>query len=359
MDDLIDNQYSINGCGIVGVATFNHTEKTNLKQCNFPSMLDALKHRGPDNYQMWSCPNVKLGHTRLSIVDLSDRGSQPMVRDNLVITYNGEIYNFKDLRNKIQKLGVNFLSGTDTEVILRAYQLWGAACVQEFDGMFAFCIYNISNNTIFLARDHIGIKPLYYYIDNSYLLFSSEVKSLLKSNYIPKLINQELLYKQILFSSNLQCNTEQTLIQNIYSLLPGHYMTINLNNGNKYITKYWDLPTEPPIKSNNDLKEQTMHLKYLLENSINRRLIGDVPIASFLSGGLDSSIIAAIACGTLRNNKLNCFTINYDDQNTTITNSDCHEDLKYSRIVVDSFKNNISHHSVNVPFKKFPTCTNR
>lgn len=347
----MNNKLLINGCGIVGVASFKGTKVKSIKDYDFYRMLDSLKHRGPDSSKIWSNEQVRLGHTRLSILDLSDKGSQPMVRDDLVITYNGEIYNFKDIRTKLQKLGVDFQSGTDTEAIIRAYQLWGSDCLKEFNGMFAFCIYDQKHNVLFLARDHIGIKPLYYYIDQDYFLFGSEVQSLLKSGYIPKTINKTLMYQQVIFSSSLQYNIEETLIKNIYSLPPGHYMIFNLDQGNHAIYKYWDLPDKEISFSHK--KNQVDELKFLLEKSISYRLTSDVPVASFLSGGLDSSLITAIACKAPSSHKLQCFTVSYKDQALPTEYSEYSEDLKYSKILTDSYKEKIFHNIVNVPFQDF------
>lgn len=350
------DKYSINGCGILGVVSFKNCSNDIIKSCNFYSMLSSLKHRGPDNSSMWSHERVILGHTRLSILDLSDHGVQPMIRDNLVITYNGEIYNFKDIRSKLKRLGINFLSGTDTEVIIRAYQMWGAKCVEEFNGMFAFCIYDISANTIFLARDHIGIKPLYYYIDDNYLLFGSEVQSLLRSNYISKEINKNLLYKQVILPFTLQYNNEETLINGIYSFPPGHYMLLDLNDTTKKVYKYWDLPEkELEFNMRGDINDQIITLDSLLKKSINDRLISDIPIASLLSGGLDSSLITAIASSKViaDGKTFTCFTMNYYDQNFETLDSDCYEDLKYSKILLDYLKGDISHVHVRVPFLRF------
>lgn len=339
---------SINGCGIVGVASLKATQVRSIRESDFSRMLDSLKHRGPDCSKMWSHKNIMLGHTRLSILDLSDKGTQPMICDNMVITYNGEVYNFKDIKYKLEKLGISFFTGTDTEVILRAYQQWGSKCLEELNGMFAFCIYDLSNNTFFLARDHIGIKPLYYYIDSNYFLFSSEVESLLKSGYIPKEVNRGLLYQQLIFSSSLQYSIEQTLIKNVYSLLPGHYLTLDLNKGVYAICKYWDLPNGET--NSNSRKHQVDKLKFLLEKSVRYRLTSDVPVASFLSGGLDSSLITAIACKELEPQKLQCFTLSYEDQSL---NSEYEEDLKYSKSFVSSFEKNIDFNEVKIPFASF------
>ncbi len=333
------------------MASFKETKEESIKNSDFSRMVDSLKHRGPDSNKIWSYKGVKLGHTRLSILDLSDKGIQPMIRDNMAITYNGEVYNFKDIKSKLKKLGVNFDSGTDTEVIIRAYQRWGSDCLKEFNGMFAFCIYDWDQNILFLARDHIGIKPLYYYIDNNYFLFSSEVQSLLKSGYIPKKVNEQLLYQQLIYSSFLQYNLAETLIENIYSLLPGHYMTIDLNKESCNIFKYWDLP-EKEINDVNK-KYQADNLKFLLEKSVRNRLTSDVPVASLLSGGLDSSLITAIACKILKDQKLQCFTVSYEEDSFLLQNSEWAEDLKYSKCLLNTLKKKADYNEVAVPYSNF------
>ena len=181
-------------CGIVGIAGFKD-ELLLEKMCN------VIEHRGPDNIGYYATDKISLGHTRLSIIDLNSTANQPMVNDNnsLRIVYNGEIYNYLSLRKELENKNVKFKTNSDCEVVLKSYEIWGNDCLEKFNGMFAFAIHNVTNDTIFIARDRVGIKPLYYYEKDDIILFSSEIKSILQYKKINKEINAKLLPEYFMY----------------------------------------------------------------------------------------------------------------------------------------------------------------
>lgn len=331
---MLNNPFS--GCGIVGAVS---NKERILSKISFKAMLNSLKHRGPDSNNIWQNQKVILGHTRLSILDPSARGSQPMLSGSLVITYNGEIYNYQEIKNDLLKLGVDFVSHTDTEVILKGFEVWGEKILDKLNGMFSFCIYDFKKNYIFLARDQLGIKPLYYYHDSNVFLFSSEVQSLMQSDYIFKNINFSELHKQILFSSYLKTNNPDTLLQNISSLKAGCFLKLDLITEKLTLSKYWDFAIE---ETNSNIQvffrdSKVEELKYLIEKAIIQRIPKGMAVGSFLSGGLDSSIICYVASNYLRDYKLKSYTINYQDNNSN--NSYDRQDLKYSYLMQSKLKN--------------------
>jgi asparagine synthase (glutamine-hydrolysing) len=319
------------GCGIAGGLFFNPETQKKVK---FENIINSLKHRGPDGYGILEIDNIILGHRRLSILDLSERGSQPMTRDHFTIISNGEIYNFKEIRETLLDYGYKFQSDTDTEVILRAYQLWGVDSLSKFNGMFAFAIWDNRNKNLFMARDRLGIKPLYFYKDTDAFLFASEVQALMKSKIVPFEHNWDAFSRQLIGTSFLQANQKETLINNVYSLEAGHYLNISFD-GNFKINKYWDLPDHKD-KLNVSDKELTEQFKDLFINSINYRLISDVPVSAFLSGGLDSSLINVFACKAMEANALTSLTVSYVGGGVDVFSNVEDSDLKYSKIFIDS-----------------------
>ena len=292
-------------CGITGIINFNQTKvsKKLLKE-----MTQVISHRGPDNSDTWIYNNIGLGHRRLSIMDLSSFGKQPMESKdgNYVINYNGEIYNFKELKKELQTLGYSFKSNSDTEVLLNGIIHWGEKILPKLNGMFAFCFYNKKENIVFLARDRYGIKPLYYYYDEEDFIFGSETKSLIANPRIKKEIDFEAIREYFTFQNIF---TDKTFFKNIHLLPPGHYVLINPNKKNIKINKYWDFCFEEPssVKNINFYLEE---LNYLLEKSIEKQLIADTEVGSFLSGGIDSSSIVSLA--SKNNKELKTFTLGFD-----------------------------------------------
>ena len=268
-------------CGICG---FNWEDKELVRL-----MTKTIEHRGPDGEGIYTDQGISFGHRRLSIIDLSSAGKQPMCNEDetVWITFNGEIYNFMEIRDELEKKGHSFKSNTDTEVLIHGYEEWGKDILQKLNGMFAFAIWDSEKKSLFIARDRLGIKPLYYYWDGKKFIFASEIKSIL---CYPG-------YKKEIDIDSLSCTFnlgfivgEKTIFKNIFKLLPGNYLV--LSNGNLLRTQFWDL--QENINSNS-LTKSSAKLKKMLGDSVKSRLISDVPVGVYLSGGLDSSTIAALA----------------------------------------------------------------
>lgn len=280
-------------------------------------MNDTMYHRGPNDSGIWEQQSAEYGvglaQRRLAILDLSEMGHQPMVsRDGkVVVTFNGEIYNYILLREELQEKGYCFHSNCDTEVIIAAYQEWGCECFHKFNGMFAIAIYDEKQECIILARDRIGKKPLYYYSKGTDFVFASELKPIMKYPYFCKDINYDIIghymcNKYIVAPGTIFCHT--------YKMEPGTYLVYH--NGKKKIYRYWDLIDIQSLtqKSVTDLSTAKEQLKNLLRDSVSKRLIADVPVGTFLSGGIDSTLVTAIA-QEVSDSKVDSFTIGfYDDE---------------------------------------------
>lgn len=282
-------------CGIAGIVdkTGGTPENAQLQ-----AMMAAVAHRGPNGEGQWSTGNVALGHRRLSVLDLSDSGAQPM-RDEargLTIVHNGEIYNYRELRAELAIRGYQFRSHTDTEVILAAYHAWGDDCVHHFNGMWAFAIHDAGRQRLFCSRDRFGIKPFYYHSSERLFAFGSEIRQLLP--FLPKRrANREVL-TTFLFSAACELDTE-TFFETIVRLAAGHNLVCDLTTNALSITRYYSLSHRPDIAA---LKrpEATAHLLETLDDAVRLRLISDVKVGTCLSGGLDSSAIAALAARQTR-----------------------------------------------------------
>ncbi len=299
-------------CGICG---FNWEDKKLII-----SMSKIMAHRGPDQNGIYTDSNISLGHKRLSIIDLSEKGKQPMQNEDgsIWIIFNGEIYNYLSIREELKKKGHRFNSNTDTEVIIHAYEEFGTECIKKFNGMFAFAIWDSKNKTIFIARDRIGIKPLFYFYDGKRFIFASEIKSILQDTQIKRELDVTGLKQLFLYAHNINGNT---LLKNIKELLPGQYLIFKDNKIN--IKKYWYLNTSKNIEEISYKK-----LRNLLESAVKRRLISDVALGASLSGGIDSSIIVALM-SELGVNPVKTFTLGVEDYD---------EDFKMSNIVADYYK---------------------
>lgn len=280
-------------------------------------MNNTMYHRGPDDYGIWERQQEEYGvgfaQRRLSILDLSEMGHQPMVSEDggIVITYNGEVYNYMQLREELKDKGYRFRSNCDTEVIIAAYQEWGYECFSKFNGMFAIAIYDEKRESIILARDRMGKKPLYYYKKGVDFVFGSELKPLMKYPYFCKEIRYDLIGH---YMCNKYISAPETIFCNTYKMEPGSYLIYH--KGEIQIQRYWNLidiwsNTE---KSITDLMEAKQQLKQLLRDSVAKRLIADVPVGTFLSGGIDSTLITAIA-QEVSDTSIDSFTIGfYDDE---------------------------------------------
>ena len=292
-------------CGIAGYVNFdgNSVSYNNLKK-----MTDAIFHRGPDGEGHWYESNVGLGHRRLAIIDLSDRAQQPMTSftNRYIITYNGEVYNFRDIRSVLEKKGYKFFSNSDTEVVLNAWVEWGKDSVTKFNGMFAFAIFDKLKNNIYLVRDRYGIKPLYYAHFGSTFLFASEQKAILENNKIKKELDHKALLEYFTFQNIF---TDRTFLKNIKILNPATIMKINVVSGKMTSNIYWDYSFigNKFIKKKEEYNEE---LKYLIKQAVQRQLISDVELGSYLSGGMDSGTITAITSEKFNN--LKTFTCGFD-----------------------------------------------
>jgi asparagine synthase (glutamine-hydrolysing) len=278
-------------CGIAGIC---YKESPIPEPSPLGEMLQSLKHRGPDDAGTYFYRNVSLGHNRLSIIDISSAGHQPMKYKDFVITYNGEIYNYLEVKEELKDRGHVFITQTDTEVLLHAYEVWGEDCLQRMTGMWAFAILDQNRNQLFCSRDRFGIKPFYYYCDEKILFaFASEIKGLLTS-LVKHRVNYERLLDYLLVG--LADHTEETFYPGIRQLLPGHSLLVKLESGEKELKRYYSLADHPEwISTAEDFE------KYL-RKSVEIHMRSDVPVGTCLSGGIDSSVIAALASEVNRKN---------------------------------------------------------
>jgi len=278
-------------CGIAGIAKLNNQ----VDEGFFLGLRDRLSHRGPDDAGLWMSPNnqVALGHRRLAIIDLSPAGHQPMHSNDrrYVIVFNGEVYNYRELRIELQQQGFHFYSDSDTEVMLVAYQAWGEACLDRFNGMFAFVIYDYGDAdaapSLFFARDRAGKKPFYYFYDGQSFEFASELKAISNKGEVSLIaLNYYLALGYI--------PGEHCLVEGVKKLPPAYSGRLDLSTFQLNIKRYWQLPANQPDIDigGEDLADQA---EALLNDAVSLRMVSDVPIGVLLSGGLDSSIIAAIA----------------------------------------------------------------
>ncbi len=315
-------------CGIAGV--FSLTGVAKKHEESLSKALASLSKRGPDNHGKYFHNRVGLGHTRLSIIDVSDAGSQPMfdASGRYCIVYNGEIYNYKELQKELDARGIKLKSQTDTEVLLNLFILHKEKCLDLLNGFFSFAIYDNLEGTIFIARDRMGIKPLLFYQDSDKIIFASEMKAILSFR-----VNKELDHTSLFIY--LQLNyipAPSSILSHVKKLKPGHYMTI-ASDGSIEISRYYMIKYDPVSRytepvNYNDAKE---NLKRLLGESVKRRMIADVPLGAFLSGGIDSSIIVSLA--SQYTNKLNTFSIGFKDE-------PFFDETKYAELVANKFKTN-------------------
>ncbi len=287
-------------CGICG---FNWSDEQLVTK-----MTGTIAHRGPDQEGIYCDENYSLGHRRLSIIDLSEQGRQPMFNEDssVCLVFNGEIYNFLELRKDLLSKGHIFKGRSDSEVIIHSYEEYGADCVKHLRGMFAFAIYDIAKKSLFLARDRIGIKPLYYYHKGGRFIFSSEIKSILEDRNVEREVNLQALYDYLGFEF---VPAPQTMFKDILKLPAGHYL--ELQQGEFKITRYWDLKMGG--SENISFGEAVERQKELLEDAVKSHLMSDVPLGVFLSGGLDSSAIVAMMRKHI-SGPLKTFTIGYQDK---------------------------------------------
>lgn len=323
-------------CGILGTLNYSNT----VDEQRLAAMRDTMPYRGPDSNGIWVSDNTHCGlaHLRLSILDPTPAGHQPRVevKGRFVISYNGEVYNYIEIRAELEEKGYVFETGTDTEVILSAYIEWGKDCLNRFNGMFAIAIYDNETESLFLARDRLGIKPVYYYQDEQEFIFASETKAILKGlNSLPEL-NVELIDDYMSFG---YIPGEKTLHKGINRLMPGHFAIVK--GRQMTITQWWDLKFNNTEDKGFDYYLQES--KRLLESAIDLRLRSDVPLGIFLSGGIDSSAVVGLLADKVKE-PLKTFSIAYDFGKNF-------DETQYARMVAEKF--GTDHHELKITPQQF------
>ncbi len=313
-----------NMCGINGIA-FSSESKRRIDRRVLEAMRDVQFHRGPDDGGIFAEENIGLGHRRLSIVDVS-LGSQPMFNEDgsLVIIYNGEIYNHADYRAELEAQGHVYQTHCDTETILHLYEEYGAKAVKKLRGMFAFAIYDRREKTLFIARDRLGVKPLYYVHDaQGNLFFGSEIKTLLEAGAVKPELNYNALPDQL---ANHGTSFDETLFKGVKRLLPGH--SLFWKDGNLRIEEFWDVSFTPKHEDRPDA-EFIEEWREMFKHSVKLRLMADVPLGMFLSGGIDSSAICAMM-SEMVNEPVKTFSVGFAEREAN--------EFEYARIVARSYK---------------------
>ena len=293
-------------CGIYGFVSRKETIDPEVMH----RMSQALAHRGPDDGHeiTEAADGLALGHKRLSIIDLSPAGKQPMANEDgsIWLTLNGEIYNYQELRAGLENRGHCFRSHSDSEVVVHLYEENGTACLDQLKGMFAFALWDRRKKSLLLARDRMGKKPLHYCLTRDHLIFASEIKSLLQHPAVRRDLDLAALSKYLSYE---YVPAPDTIFRSIKKLEPGHYLIYS--DGGGRVARYWDIPLEDDPPNNRSESQCIEELKDLLDRSVRRRLVADVPVGLFVSGGLDSGLVAAFA-GRAKND-LDCFSIGFDE----------------------------------------------
>jgi asparagine synthase (glutamine-hydrolysing) len=292
-------------CGIAGWVDF--VRDLSQERVTAQAMTDTMALRGPDDEGLWLSPRAAIGHRRLAVIDLPG-GRQPMVEGHAVLTYSGEVYNYRELRRELSAAGHSFKTDSDTEVVLRAYLQWGVEMVQRLNGMYAFAIWDERAEELILVRDRMGVKPLYYYPLPDGLLFGSEPKAILANPLAERVVDPAGLCG---FFSFTHCGDGKTLFGNLFDLPPGHYARFSRRGFSKH--RYWALEAHP---HEDDLPDTIATVRGLLEDIVARQLVSDVPLCTMLSGGLDSSVLTALAqraaAGNGNAGKLRSFAVDFE-----------------------------------------------
>ncbi len=334
-------------CGIAGIINFS-SESVNQKEKNISNlrkMSQSISHRGRDGEGEFfnETSNCFLAHRRLSILDLSSSADQPMrsLDNRFSIIFNGEIYNFKEIKIELEKLDIQFKTTSDTEVLLYAYQVWGRECLKKLRGIFSFAIWDDLNKKLFAARDHLGVKPFYWFYNNNdkLFLFASELKAILSNVNVKKNINLQAIDQYLSFYS---VNPPQTLIQDIFQLESGHYLEFSVD-GLK-IEKYWDLQDFKTDESLQDLNQIKSNLREKLLQVTELQMRSDVDVGAFLSGGLDSATIVGLM-SKLTDKKIHTFNISFGNEGSYIDESGL------AKKVASKF--NCNHHEVKIGASEF------
>ena len=326
-------------CGIAGIV-FSEKSRRTIDERRLIAMRDTIAHRGPDETGVFIDKNIGLAHRRLSIVDLS-AGQQPMTNEtgDLQIVYNGEIYNHADYREELIQKGHEYKTNCDTETILHLYEEHGASCVEYLRGMFAFAIWDARKKQLFIARDRLGVKPLYYvHTQDGALYFASEIKALLRAEAVAPEINFPALPDVF---ANRGTSGADTIFKNVKRLLPGHFLIWNGELGEIEIKKFWDVSFEPKIAVK-DEREIIEEWHDLFKKAVELRLMADVPLGMFLSGGIDSSAILA-EMQAMVDQPVKTFSVAFDERDAN--------ELEYARLVARKFKT--EHHEIIVSPTEF------
>ena len=326
-------------CGINGIYGLQDQEIAKQKVA---AMNTCMRHRGPDDEGVYNDEKITLGHRRLSIIDLSAAGHQPMQSydGRYQLVYNGELYNYKELKFELQRVEKGsgqaayfFQTNTDTEVIIAAYARWGADCVKRFNGMFAFGIWDTKDQELFIARDRLGIKPMYYFFTNGVFAFSSEIRSLLASGIIRKKLDENSLVDYLRYQT---VHAPNTIIKGIKMLLPGHF--VEIKHDKPVIKSYWSLSKNISEGSKGKSYEEVCKdVNILLTKAVERRLIADVPFGAFLSGGIDSSAIVGLM-SKVSADQIKTFSITFDESEFS--------EAKYAQLIAKKF--NTDHHEIRL-----------
>ncbi len=290
-------------CGIAGIVNINHHHRQDEP---IQAMIDAVTHRGPDAEGKYVDEQIALGHRRLAIIDLKESANQPMWDFNrrYIIVLNGEIYNYKDVKTEITDYP--FQTESDTEVIIAAYLKWGAKCLQKFNGMFAFALWDNHENELFIARDRVGERPLYYFHSDRYFVFCSEIRGLLAPGIVPRELEEKYLHEFLMFQAPLGSHT---LVKGVKQLNAGHFAVIK--NGNYLEQPYWQY--QDVVASNDNYETSKIKVRDLFIDAVRLSMVADVPVGAFLSGGIDSSLV--VACmSELSERPVNTFSISFGEK---------------------------------------------
>ncbi|WP_332633908.1 asparagine synthase (glutamine-hydrolyzing) [Halalkalibacter flavus] len=322
-------------CGITGWIDWRQDLRKEERQVR--KMAETLNRRGPDDMNVWTSPHAAFGHARLVVVD-PENGIQPMSRTyknkTYTMVYNGELYNTEDIRKELLVRGHDFKGHSDTEVLLKSYIEWGHQCLEKFNGIFAFAIWNDKDESLFMARDRLGVKPLFYTVRNGCLLFGSELKALLAHRDIEPIVKTEGLAEIMGLAPSR--TPGHGVYDDINELRPAHMLIYDRNGAN--ISRYWTLKSK---KHNHTVEETAEHVRYLLEDTVERQLFADVPVGMFLSGGIDSSALTALAAKVYEKQgkgAIKSYSIDYDENDKYFKANDFqpNSDAPWVKIVSDA-----------------------
>ncbi len=321
-------------CGINGIYTFSGNK---FEHKCIHDMNDALAQRGPDAAGTFLDDHILLGHRRLSIIDLDAQSNQPFKSPDgrYVLVFNGEIYNYKEIRANINNY--TFSTAGDTEVVMAAFINYGENCVNYFNGMFAFAIWDTVKKELFLARDRMGIKPLYYVLTNDLIVFSSSIKAILATNLIDRRLSSDGLVDYLRYQT---VHAPYTIIEGVFCLLPGQHLTVNEEHEPVFKT-YWTL-MDAKNSTSNSISATQATIRTKLTESVERRLVADVPSGAFLSGGIDSSILVALM-SQLKAEKVDTFSVTFSEEQFS--------ESTYARLIASKF--GTRHHEIMLHVDEF------